>query len=726
MNRLIFVANRLPVTISSIGKDRIEVTRSVGGLATGLSSVYRDYDSMWIGWSGIQKKLTSQEEELICTQLMDEHRNYPVFLESKDIDDFYFGFCNKIIWPMFHGFTEYAQFGEHYMEAYRRVNQTFADELINILKPGDMVWVHDYHLMLLPALLRERNPDIAIGFFLHIPFPSSEIFRLIPWREEILTGLIGSDLIGFHTYDYIHHFFSSIRRLLGYEQMFDRLVIEGRSIKVDAFPMGIDFERWSKANSLAEVHKNIDQYRSETEDCQVVLSVDRMDYTKGIIKRLEAIEAFLYKYPEHREKVRIVVVAVPSRTGVDQYQMLKEEIDEMISKINGEYGTLGWMPIWYFYRSLPFEQLSALYSLSEVALVTPLRDGMNLVAKEFLATKTDNKGVLILSEMAGVASELGEAIIVNPNAINKIADSIHRALTMPEDEQIERNSIMRNRLERYTVSRWGTDFISAMQEIKEEQHEIHSTMITSEDQTRLKQGFDRAKKRILLLDYDGTLVSIAGTPAQARPDDDLLTLLTKLTGDSRNTVVIISGRDKKTLEQWIPVKGIHLIAEHGAWIREGGNSWEPLELISTPWKEEVRPILEMYVDRTPGSFIEEKDFSLVWHYRKVDSEFSAVRVREVQETLVQLSANLDLSVMRGKKVLEIKPVGINKGIAAHRWLEHNHWEFILAAGDDVTDEDLFEILPESAWSLKVGTGQGHAQYNIQSPQAFRTLLESLL
>ncbi len=726
MPRLLLVSNRLSVTVEK-RKETLNFRQSVGGLATGLTSFYKDRDCVWIGWCGLSSNnLDSKTKEEIEKKLLTQYDSYTTFLSKKDVKMFYSGFCNKTIWPLFHYFSDYVVYDHTHWNFYKQVNKLFCQTVLKIAKPDDIIWIHDYHLFLLPALLREKLPNTQIGFFLHIPFPSYEIFRLLPWRKEILKGILGADLVGFHTYDYVRHFNSSVRRLLGYEHVLGHITINHRIVKVDAFPMGIDYDRFANAKIntkwLGEI-KN----RCETEEGhKIILSVDRLDYTKGIPQRLEAFDLFLEKYPEYKRRVTLIMVAVPSRINVETYRKLKKEVDELVGRINGKHGTINWMPVWYLYRFLPFENIVSLYNIADVALVTPLRDGMNLIAKEYIATKKDGRGVLVLSEMAGAMTELSEAIIVNPNNREEVADSMKEALTMPADEQIERMDIMKKRLKRYNVVTWAKDFLSSLSKIKNEQNKISSKILTDKSQETLLEKYTSAKNRLLILDYDGTLVPFAEKPEKAKPNDEIYELIQTLSENPKNEVVLISGRDKKTLEDWFGQLNVGLSAEHGVWIKEKKGTWEIVEPLENEWKEQIRPILELYVDRTPGSFIEEKSFSLAWHYRKSNHELSTVRARELKDDLFDLTANLNLMVLEGSKVIEIKNGSINKGLAALRWISKKNWDFILAIGDDWTDEDLFEVLPDSAYSIKVGVGISRAKFYFTNYSEVRKLVKKLV
>ncbi len=422
MGKTIIISNRLPVQLQ-IDKGEIKAIPSVGGLATGMKSVHTGDDSLWIGWSGLTEEEIPEELSTQIDQALAKHGSSKVNLTEKEIDGYYYGFSNRTIWPLFHYFLEYSEFEQKFWDAYKTVNQKFADAILEKADDDDTIWVHDYQLMLVPQMVREKRPDISIGFFLHIPFPSFEIFRTLPWREEVLRGLLGSDLIGFHTYSYERHFLSSARRLLGLEVSFNDISMDDRVIKVDSFPMGIDYKKFSEAaqkhhesseKQKSELQQRLDTHKKTDPDAKFFLSIDRLDYSKGIAKRIYAFEYFLNKYPQYKEKVRLIVLAVPSRSNVPQYQLLKREVDELVGRINGEFSTVSWTPIWYFYRSMPFENLIDLYTSSDIAWLTPLRDGMNLVAKEYIATRTDQTGVLILSEMAGSAHEMNEALTYQP------------------------------------------------------------------------------------------------------------------------------------------------------------------------------------------------------------------------------------------------------------------------------------------------------------------------
>ena len=721
MNRLLIISNRLPVKISK-EKDQLRIDRSVGGLATGVSSVHESQESLWIGWPGYGVQEMPRGERGPVFELLTKERCLPVFLSSYEISQYYGGFCNNIVWPLFHYFSQYAKYDQNYWNSYRRVNQKFCDAIIKVSEPDDIFWIHDYHLMLLPKMIRKRLPDAKIGYFLHIPFPSYEIFRLLPWRSEVLAGILGADLVGFHTYNYVRHFLSSVRRILGYEHSLSEIQTGERLVKVDLFPMGIDYNRFFNAASSKAVLKEVERIHRRMGSQRIILSSDRLDYTKGIPLRLEAFDAFLNRRKNYRGKVTMVLVTVPSRGTVTKYQELKKKIDELVGRINGKYGTTDWIPVHYFSRYLPFHKLVAWYSAADVGLVTPLRDGMNLMAKEFVASKVDGIGTLILSEMAGASQELGEAIIVNPNNQEEIINSIDSALSLPIEEQQKANRTMQRRLKRYDVNRWVTDFLNTLEDARLAQQANAQNVLTTDMQKDLITSYKDSKRRLILLDYDGTLVPFVDNPEKAVPKAEVMEILKAISENSLNEVVIISGRDRNTLLNWFKTLDVGLIAEHGVWIKERSGETRKLEQLSNEWKKEILPLLELFSDRTPGSFIEEKPYSLVWHYRKTEPILGTLRANELKDDLVYLTSNLGLAVFEGKKVIEIKNAIINKGRAAEIWLRKKRWDFILAIGDDKTDEDLFEALPTTAYSIKVGIGSSKAHFNLFSQNEVLPLL----
>lgn len=706
--RLIIISNRLPVKVNQDEAGGINFARSEGGLATGLGSLETSIEKHWIGWPGIFTK-NKKDEEVITKQLLKDNY-HPVFLTQDQIENYYEGYSNKIIWPLCHYFFSNIEYEPIYWEAYQEANKMFCDAASKIIKPGDIIWVHDYQLMLLPAMLRSKWEDISIGYFHHIPFPSYELFRLLPERADILNGLFGSDLIAFHTHDYMRHFISSSYRVLGFDFKLDEIQICNRVAHVDTFPMGINYDLYHDAILNPSVQEISQRLKKEFGSNKLILSVDRLDYSKGILHRLKGFAQFIENHPEYKEKISLVMVVVPSRDSVGIYSDLKTKIDEAIGAINGMYATMNWTPIHYFYRGFPFEELLAMYHIADIGLVTPLRDGMNLVAKEYVAAKRDQPGVLILSEMAGAAVEMQDAIIINPNNANDIEDAILKALEMPEEEQLERLGQMQKTIAKQTINKWTNDFFKELTHIKQLTYTLQDKLIDKKEHTAIRKKYKTAKKRLIILDYDGTLAPFKKQPQEASPTKELLSVLEKLASDPKNMIVISSGRDHQTLDKWLGHLPILFAAEHGAFFKENGIWHENIQ--KELWDEEIMDILQQITQRTPKSKIEVKRTAIVWHYRNSDAWLADLRVRQLINRLINPCARLNLQVMRGNKIVEIKSPDFSKGTEAKRLLEKDTFDFVMAMGDDVTDDDMFHALPEDAVTIKIGDYSEYARYNL--------------
>jgi trehalose 6-phosphate synthase/phosphatase len=731
--RLVVVSNRLPFTVF-FKEGTPQFKHSSGGLTTGLWS-YLDGkapdgterpDCLWMGWPGAS--VPPEHEAAVRAYGGEQFMSSPVFLPEESMDRFYLGFCNKTLWPLFHYFPTLTHYEEDNWQEYRHVNQVFGEAVVNALHPDDVLWIHDYHLMLLPKLVREKFPEMPIGFFLHIPFPSWEIFRMLPraWREEIIEGLLGSSLIGFHTHDYVRYFLTSVLRTAGYEHQLGSLTLRDRVVKVDTFPMGVEFDHFAQAASSKETELRVEELRQKCVGQKVIFSVDRLDYTKGLINRLRGYDLFLKNNPQWHGKVVFIISVAPSRIGVDSYQAMKLELEQTVGRIVGDFGNVHWTPLVYQFRNLTFDEIVPLYRLCDVALITPLRDGMNLVAKEFIASRPDQTGVLILSEMAGAAKEMGEALIINPFHREDFAKTLEQALTMPVEEQIKRNKLMQERLRRYNVVRWADDFVQSLLSTQKTEAARRARLLTGKALNGLIQLYRSTDRRALLLDYDGTLVPFADEPRLAQPDVELLELLAALGSDPANEVTIVSGRPRQTLENWFGKLPISLIAEHGVWLRNKNSDWRMLKSMTNDWKERVRPILQLFVDRLPGALLEEKEYSLAWHYRRADLEQASLRAKELLDDLTGYTRNIDVQVFEGKKVIEVRNSGINKGTAALEWLSGQTPEFILGIGDDWTDEDLFRALPPAAFSVRVGVANTAARFYLGNHTAVRRMLRELI
>jgi trehalose 6-phosphate synthase/phosphatase len=725
--RLLIVSHRLPVA-PAVDTEGVRLAPTSGGLANGLRGWHERSGTRWIGWPGDLSALDSEQRRAFEARLA-EAQIVPVVLSADDVNRFYHGFSNRVLWPLFHYQLDRLPVDATGWDAYRRVNELFADAVASEHRAGDTIWIHDYQLMLLPALLRERLPQSRIGFFLHVPFPSSEVFRVLPWRREILKGLLGADLLGFHTFAYLRHFLASLLHIDGVETDIDRVRIDERQVQLGAFPMGVDAAGFSALARDPDVLAEAAAIRQEAGGRRIVLGVDRLDYTKGIPRRLEAVERLLVQEPALCDTMRYIQVAVPSRGEVDSYQRFKRQVEERIGRINGACGTLRSTPVQYIHRSISVRQLVALYCAADVMLVTPLRDGMNLVAKEFAASRVDEDGVLVLSEFAGAAAELDGAIVVNPYDVDAVAAGVRRALALSSGERRARMQALRLRVSDYDVNTWAAAFLAKLanvaQELRPPTHPLH--------EPGLIRTFSAVRGRShvrLLLDYDGTLVPLARSPELAAPDDDALTLLQNLVATPGVEVDIVSGRPRETLADWfgaLPLS-LSLWAEHGFWHRpRGGATWYPAARVGTDWMKRLRPILEQFTASTPGSHIEEKTASVAWHYRGAQRDFGSRQAHELRMLLGDALSNQPLEVLEGKKVIEVRLRGVSKGLVADQIRQAAIEDsLVIAIGDDQTDEDLFRALPSSSVTVAVGAGPTCASFQVPDHRAVRALLRLLV
>ncbi len=724
MAKTIIVSNRLPVKLVE-NNGEYTFTTSEGGLATGLGSIYQQANNVWIGWPGMD--IQDKEMQNSVTNELFAQNLKPVFLTQEEINLYYEGFSNEILWPVFHYMPTYARYNQAYWESYISVNKKFRDAILEIAEPNDTIWIHDYQLFLLPNLVRAVLGDITIGFFLHIPFPSYELFRLIPWRNELLEGILGADLIGLHTFDDAMHMVHSARRLVpNVISSSNEINYNNRVIIADSFPMGIDSQKFESMVSNETVQLHIQALDKTFKDIRVILSIDRLDYSKGILQRLQAFEMVLQNHPEYVGKLVLYMIVVPSRDNVPQYRDLRDEIDKFVGGINARYRTMDWQPVYYFYRGFPIEELSALYYKADICLVTPMRDGMNLVCKEYVASRVNGDGVLILSEMAGASRELVDALLVNPNDTISIANAIEEAMNMPPEEQARRMKQMRDIVMKFNTKHWVKVFMKRLNEVKQMQQSMNAKRLNHSTRQSIKRMYGFTSKRLIFLDYDGTLVGFTANIDLAAPDEELFDLLRKLTADPLNRVVIVSGRDPRFLEKWMGELDVDIISEHGAWTKTRHNNWINYPGLNGQWKKDIYPVIESFTDRTPGAFIEEKDFSLVWHYRKVEESLGELRTNELVNTLRYLVEDKGLQLLPGNKVVEIKNIEINKGKAVMSFVQDGDYDFIMAFGDDHTDEDIFRALPQNAVTIKVGSSVSAARYYTGDYRDVRAFLQDLV
>lgn len=734
---LVVASNRLPLSLSATETESgapvvFSVRESSGGLATALRGAQGQAAFRWVGWPG--GDVPSGERHRVV-EMLRSRGLVPVFLSARERARYYNGFCNGVIWPLFHYFSDRVHFDPRAFASYEDVNARFADVIAKEAAPGARVWVHDFQLMLVPRLLRARRPDVEIGFFLHIPFPSSEIYRSLPVREDILRGLLGSDYVGFQTSDYARHFRSSCLRVLGLDSDSSGVISEGRHVGVGTHPIGIPVARFKSALRSERARAYFEELKARYRGRRVLLGVERLDYTKGIQHKLDAFEEYLQRDPARGRDVVLLQLIVPSRLDNVEYRHLKRDIEEQVGRLNGRYARPGVTPIEYLHRNLDTERLSALYAFVDALLVTPVRDGMNLVAQEFVMCQSvasselgSRAGALVLSEFAGAAHSLSRAILVNPWDVRGTATAIEEALAMPEDERRSRISGMAEHVDEMDSELWAAEFLDALSETVQRREGAGTPKRLDEAGVReLAARAAGARRRVLFLDYDGTLREITRLPSDARPTDEIRELLVELARLPETAVHVVSGRDRAQLGAWLGDLPIYLGAEHGFAARPPGGSWLQLQNIDLDWLPGVETELRRVVKEVPGSLIERKPCSVAWHYRMADMHYGSWRARELCTALEDEFSNQPVEVLLGHKVVEVRAAGVNKGAYVRRFLrEPDASTFILALGDDRTDLDMYAALPPGAVRIHLGAHTEGLDYRLERPAAVRALLRAII
>jgi len=685
---LVVLSNRLPYTVSRTQRG-LESRPSPGGLVSALAPVIKRRGGTWIGWPGLA--LRGQEQMPAPPDL--DYRVAPIQLSDNEIQRYYHGFSNGTLWPLFHSMPAQARFDRRDWQAYMKVNRRFADAAIQTATPSDLIWIHDYHLALAPSMIREALPNQRIAFFLHIPFPPYDVFRLCPWDRDLLQGLLGCDLIGFHIDGYVQNFLDSAERLLGARIDRKALTVQHgeRASQVGVFPIGIEYQRFETQADEASRRKKREH---------IVLGVDRLDYTKGIPERILAFERLLERHPEHHEEVVFLQLAVPSRSQVEEYRDLKREIDELVGRVNGKFATDRWSPIRYLYRSVPQSQLTALYRDADVALVTPLRDGMNLVAKEYVACQVDDPGVLILSHMAGAAETMREALKVNPYDTDEAAETLHRALTMTAEERASRMAALRRREARDDVESWVQTFLSAA---TAERLEI--AQVTERDFDRWLSRRIRDYRVVLFLDYDGTLTPLCEHPADATLSPETRSALERCAAREDTDVAIVSGRALTDIREMVGRDDLVYAGNHGLEI-EGPHfeGFRHEDLVH--YRERAEDLAKaLHAVERDGAWTEHKGPTLTFHVRQVAESARPALLEEARA----LITSRGYQARTAHSALEARPpIGWDKGRAVLHILRSRYgpsWSEnvrVIYVGDDETDEDAFRFLAGLAITFRVG------------------------
>ncbi|KAF8156017.1 trehalose-6-phosphate phosphatase [Crassisporium funariophilum] len=691
-------------------------------MISGIRSLSHSHEQLIVGWTGdilssssdkVPADTVSPEERLSFETTLkkyhpkesdpDDERDrktkyVPVWLDDKVAHGHYDGYCKQTLWPLFHYLlwqdvaTEYASADSHY-PYYESANAAFARSIAEVYRTGDLIWVHDYHLLLVPRLVRESIPDAVIGLFVHTPFPSSEVFRCLPRRKEILDGMLGANLVCFQTYSYSRHFISTCIRVCGYETTSRGIDVEGHVTAVLHCPVGIDAERVARDITRPGIKPKLDALRNLYEGKKIIVGRDKLDVVKGVIQKLRAFEKLLQDYPEWVGNVVMIQVTSPALTDSPK---LERMVSEIVAHINGEYGSLDFIPVHHYHQTLKKDEFYALLSVADLAVITPLRDGMNTTSMEFvIAQEGTSKSPSVLSEFMGISKNMEDALLVNPWNLGDVAAAINQGLLMDPAEKAERHAKLYKVVTTHTSHTWAAVLVKMLLGQMGLQGMARQTPYIPKE---LLEGlYAKAGKRLFLFDYDGTLAPIVKTPSMAIPSESTLEALEKLSADPQNLVYIISGRDGGFLEQHLGhLKNVGFSAEHGGFVKErGADEWTNFtKSLDMSWMAEVEEIFRYYTERTTGSHIEMKKSSITWHYRGSDPEWGQFQCRQCQDLLENnLAHKRPIEVLVGKKNLEVRPIAVNKGEIVKRILYKNpDAEFIFCAGDDKTDEDMFRAL----------------------------------
>jgi len=714
------ISNRLPVTVVK-NETGFHLAPSTGGLATALESVYRQQECSWIGWPGIIAE--NKDEENIIRQLLEPLNCIPVFLSHTEHDAYYNGFSNTILWPLFHYHPGHCLFNPLYWESYRKVNSHFAEIASQYIEPRDFVWIHDYQLMLVPLYLQHTHSS----YFHHIHFPAPQVFGIIPWRSELLKGLLNCRHLVFQTRKDADNFKQACEHYIvqdgaAFEKAFPH-------IKVSHHPISIDAHAFSETAAGTEVMETVKKLRKNDDGQKMILSVDRLDYSKGILERLTAFRVLLETHREYHGNIILVMVIVPSRTNIPSYQQHKQEVDELAASINAAFADPFWRPVHYHYHAMDRSTLCAYYVAADICLVTSLRDGLNLVAKEYIACRNEYDGVLILSEMAGAAEELRYALKIHPYDSAQIAAALHYALHMQKDEMRARMRSLREKVFSYTVYDWLHSLFRELYCLYDELDYVFERDFHSGILNQLMVQFKKARERFLLLDYDGCLRDFEAHACKALPTTQILELLQRLLLLPDTHVYLVSGRSMDDMEKWFGNERIHLIAEHGAWYKNGTGQGDWIPLLDTYPADmsELLKLLQKYESRIPGSYIEKKKVGYCLHFRACKPEDVTSNLDELVSAFISY---LDLTGAPFRFTVsptqfEILPYNCNKGSGIRSCIRFPENAFIMAAGDDDTDEDMFAVLPKKAFTFKIGRKETRARIRIPEINRFLYFLSQL-
>ncbi|EHA8591475.1 alpha,alpha-trehalose-phosphate synthase [Cocos nucifera] len=785
-DRTIIVANQLPIRAArqpEVGgwcftwdQDSLlhQVKDSIGD--------HKDMEFIYIG--SLREEIPVSEQDEVAKILLETFNCVPAFLPADLLSRFYHGFCKQQLWPLFHYMLPLSpdlggRFDRSLWQAYVSANKIFADKILEVINPDDdFVWIHDYHLMVLPTFLRKRFNRVKLGFFLHSPFPSSEIYRTLPVREELLRSLLHSDLIGFHTFDYARHFLSCCSRMLGltYESKRGYIGLEyyGRTVSIKILPVGIHMGQLGSVLSLPETEVKVAELMKQFYDRDriMLLGVDDMDIFKGISLKLLAFEQLLVQHEEWRGRVVLVQIANPARGRGKDVKEVQTESNAMVKRINEAFGRPGYKPVILIDKPLEFYERMAYYVVAGCCLVTAVRDGMNLIPYEYviarqgnenlnkvlhLSSSTPKKSMLVVSEFIGCSPSLSGAIRVNPWNIDAVSDSMVSALEMAEAEKQLRHEKHYRYVSTHDVGYWANSFLQDLQRTCRDHNRrrcwgigfgLGFRVVALDPNFRklamehIVSAYRRTRTRAILLDYDGTLMPQASI--KKSPCIRSIEILNTLCRDKNNTVFLVSARSRSKLSEWFsPCENLGMAAEHGYFLRlKRDADWETcIPATDCSWKQIAEPVMRLYTETTDGSTIEDKETSLVWCYEDADPDFGSCQAKELLDHLESVLANEPVSVKSGTNNVEVKPQGVNKGLVAERLLSTMRdrgllADFVLCIGDDRSDEDMFEVISSAmtgpslapnaeVFACTVGRKPSKAKYYLDDTAEIFRLMQGL-
>ncbi|CAN8270906.1 unnamed protein product [Cochlearia groenlandica] len=786
--RRIVVSNQLPIRAHrDISSNTLRFEFDQDSLYLHLKDGFpQNTEVIYVGLLNAAVSVSEQDD--VSQLLLEKFHCAPIFLPSDLFDSYYHGFCKHYLWPIFHYLLPITQsqgsslFSRSNWRAYTKVNKLFSDKILEVINPDDdYVWIHDYHLMIVPTFLRNRFHRIKLGTFLHSPFPSSEIYRTIPVREEILKGFLNCDLIGFHTFDYARHFLSCCSRMLGldYESKRGYIGLEyfGRTVSIKILPVGIHMGQIESIKASEETGEKVKELRRRFDGKIVMLGVDDLDMFKGISLKFWALGQLLEQHEELRGKVVLVQITNPARSSGKDVRDVERQIHLIADEINDKFGgkeTDGYKPIVFIDGPVSTMDKVAYYAISECVVVNAVRDGMNLVPYKYTVTREGSsvldkalgfgeeeddvrKSVIIVSEFIGCSPSLSGAIRVNPWNIDEVTDALSSAITMSNKEKNLRHKKHHKYISSHDVAYWARSYDQDLIRACKDHYNkrfwgvgfgLGFRVVALDPDFRKLCGdsivtaYKRTSSRLILLDYDGTMMD--QDTLDKRPSEDLISLINRLCNDTNNLVFIVSGRGKDPLSKWFsscPKLGIS--AEHGYFIRWNSSSpWETSELpADLSWKKIAKPVMNHYTEATDGSFIEDKESAMVWHHQEADHLFGSWQAKELLDHLESVLTNEPVFVKRGRQIVEVKPQEVSKGkvvehlIATMRNNKGKRPDFLLCIGDDRSDEDMFDSIAKhqdsssiartEVFSCTVGQKPSKAKYYLDDTASVITMLEWL-